>query len=223
MKSCSWVLVLLAVSALAVSSKLQSKPSRTTHKEQVSVSKKRVLVPVHHGFEEIELVTIVDVLRRAGAQVTVASVHSDELELVGMLKMRIVADAYFERVKDLEFDLIVSPGGSQNSRGLGSNPSVVEAFRRQKKSGRWFATICASTKLLLEDNGLLEDLQATGYPSLALSSGTQAAGSVVVSRNLITSRGPGTALEFALKLVEHLISRDKAVQLSSDLLASVDL
>ena len=187
-----WVFVCLFLVTAAFSSEKPArirfrKSGNAGHKESVNSKAPRVLIPVHNGFEEIELVTMAGILRRAGAQVTIASVHPGKLELVGMMKMKITADADFEEVKDQDYDLIASPGGVQNSRGLGSNPSVVQVFRKQQESGKWFAAICASPKLLLENNGLLENYLATGYPSLSLNSASQTSGTVVVSRNLITS------------------------------------
>ena len=177
-----------------------------------------VLVPLHDGFEEIELVCFVDVLRRAGAKVTIASVQQGHLQLVGANKIIIYADADFEDVKNADFDLIVCAGGNENSKGVGTHHGVIAKLKHQKEAGKWFGGICAAPKFVLEDNGLLEGLQATSYPGMHLHDRSTEDQNVVVCKNCITSRGPGTAIEFGVKLVEALMGKDKAQEVAKQVL-----
>ena len=181
----------------------------------------KVLVLIHKGFEEIELIAVVDILRRAKAEVIVASVHPGQLEVVGQNKIKLIADQDYESVKDKDFDLLVVPGGIENAKGLGSHPGVIEKYRKQKESGKWYAAICASPLYLLEANGLLDGVQGTSYPGMHLNDRTQEAHNVVVSKNCITSRSPGTAMEFALKLVEVVICKEKAADLAKMIMFQV--
>ena len=177
----------------------------------------KVLVPIHQGFEEIEFISIVDILRRAGAEVVVASVHEEKM-VKGCNSIVVKADELFEEVKDLDFDLVVSPGGMENAKGLAKMKEVVERFRRQKVEGKWYGAICATPKILFEPNGLLEGVKATSFPSvnLELSGEYLQKGNVVVSKNCITSQSPGTAAEFALTIVQHLISKEKAAEIAEE-------
>ena len=184
---------------------------------------RRVLVPIHKGFEEIEFISIVDILRRGGAQVTVASIHPGSISIAGSHKVVIRADADFEDVKSQEFDLIVCPGGLENAKGLAAHAGVVEKFKQQKAAGKWYGAICATPKLFLEPHGLLQGVQATSYPSLGLNEEFQAEGNVVVSGRCITSRSPGTALEFGLRLVEHVIGRPQALEVAEGCYTDIKL
>ena len=175
----------------------------------------KALVPVADGFEELELISIVDILRRANINVTLASVTHNK-QVKGAHQIVVSADALFDEVKDQEYDLVVCAGGMDNAKTLGSNQGVIARFKRQKESGKLYAAICASPKLVLEANGLLEGVQATGYPGLDLHDRSMENHNVVVSHNCVTSKAPGTALEFSLKLVEVLCGAEKAAHVAKD-------
>lgn len=180
---------------------------------------KSVLVPIADGTEELEAVTIVDVLRRAEAQVTVASVGS--LQVTASRKVKLVADSLIEDCKSLTYDLIVLPGGLPGAEHLRDCATLIDMLKAQKQAGRLYAAICASPAVALTPHGLLEDKQATCYPSFAetLPDSTQAAKRVVVDGNCITSQGPGTALEFSIELIRQLFDNDKARQVAEAMLA----
>lgn len=168
-----------------------------------------VLVPIAEGTEEIEAVTIIDVLRRAEAQVTVASVGA--LQITASRGVKIVADCLIEECKERDFDLIVLPGGIPGAEHLRDSPVLKEILMRQQTNGRLYAAICAAPAVVLQAHGLLENRLATCHPNFVegLQDGSSVESRVVVDGNCITSRGPGTAMAFSLKLVEMLFGKDK--------------
>ncbi|KAL6040791.1 Chaperone protein YajL [Balamuthia mandrillaris] len=183
---------------------------------------KNVLVPVADGSEEIETVSIIDTLRRAGANVTVAAV-GDALEVTCSRKVKLVADV---RLKDLEtaqqWDLIALPGGLDGAENLRRSEELKQLLLRQNQEGRLYAAICASPAVVLQTHGLLEGKQATCYPAERFVSSLKLKDSiedvVVEDGNCVTSRSPGTALPFALRLVQRLYGREKAEELAKTML-----
>jgi 4-methyl-5(b-hydroxyethyl)-thiazole monophosphate biosynthesis len=170
----------------------------------------KVLVPIADGIEEIEAVCLIDVLRRAGADVTVASV--DGLRVTASRGVRLIADCMVSDCADGTYDLIALPGGMPGAEHLRDSPVLTALLERQRREGRFFAAICASPAVVLQGHGLLEGRRATTHPNFVdrLGSRNGVERRVVVDGNCITSRGPGTALEFALKLVELLFGAAKA-------------
>jgi protein deglycase len=169
----------------------------------------KVLVPVADGSEEIEAVTIIDVLRRAGADVTVASV--DGLQITASRGVKLVADCLIGECREREYDLVVLPGGMPGAEHLRDNAILKEILVRQSGAGHLFGAICAAPAVVLESHGLLHNRKATCHPGhiKSLHDPSAAAEAVVVDGNCVTSQGPGTALAFALKLVELLFGREK--------------
>ena len=170
---------------------------------------KKALVAIANGTEEIEAVCIIDTLVRGGAAVTVASV--DGLQITASRGVKIVADALIADCKDIDYDLIVCPGGMPGAEHLRDSKILVEMLKAQKQAGKLYAAICASPICVLKTHGLLEHKKATCYPSMAdqLPNTESANKSVVVDGNCITSKGPGTSLEFALELVNQLFGQQK--------------
>ncbi|WP_077529739.1 DJ-1 family glyoxalase III [Vreelandella utahensis] len=168
------------------------------------------LVPIANGSEDIESVTIIDVLRRAGVEVTVASVHADAT-VTAARQTRITADTLITGCGDRNFDLVALPGGMPGARNLGESEPLVDILRAQKEAGRLYGAICAAPAVALEPNGLLEGRRATAHPGFQnqLSDQSRVGERVVVDGHCITSQGPGTALAFALTLVEYLCGRAK--------------
>jgi 4-methyl-5(b-hydroxyethyl)-thiazole monophosphate biosynthesis len=159
---------------------------------------KRVLVPLAEGFEELEAVTIIDILRRAGVEVVVASLAGSPV--TGSHGIRLAADTPLAAVLEQDFDMIALPGGMPGAEHLKNDPRIAGFVRRLHGRGSPVAAICAAP-MVLAAAGVLEGRRATGYPGFLADA---AADAVVVDRNVITSRGPGTALDFALTLVETL-------------------
>eukprot|EP01112_Ceratiomyxa_fruticulosa_P013272 TRINITY_DN3723_c0_g1_i1.p1 TRINITY_DN3723_c0_g1~~TRINITY_DN3723_c0_g1_i1.p1 ORF type:complete len:190 (-),score=45.07 TRINITY_DN3723_c0_g1_i1:111-680(-) len=172
---------------------------------------KKVLVPVGNGSEDIETVTIVDVLRRAGANVTLASVES-ELNIVAARKTKIIADVLLKDVVEQEWDLIALPGGMPGAERLRDSGPLTSLLQKQKLQNKLYAAICAAPAVVLETHGLIDGKNATCHPNFEdrLVNKTHIKDRVVVDENLITSRGPGSALEFSLALVEALYGIDHA-------------
>lgn len=164
---------------------------------------KRVLVPLAEGFEELEAVTIIDVLRRAGIEVVVASLAGSPV--TGSHGIRLAADTPLAALVEQEFDMIALPGGMPGAEHLKKDARIAEIIRRLHGKGRPVAAICAAP-MVLAAAGVLDGRRATSYPGF-LDDATRASvvdEAVVVDRGVITSRGPGTALDFALALVEEL-------------------
>ena len=164
---------------------------------------KRVLVPLAEGFEELEAVTIIDVLRRAGIEVVVASL--DASPVTGSHGIRISADTPLAALMEQDFDMIALPGGMPGADHLKKDARVTEIVRRLHERGRPVAAICAAP-MVLDAAGVLDGRRATSYPGFLKDAkcATIVGDAVVVDRGVITSRGPGTALDFALTLVAEL-------------------
>ena len=179
---------------------------------------KYVLVPIADGCEEIETACIVDVLRRAGASVTVASVGT--LQVTASRGMKFVADTFMSECVKNTYDLIVLPGGMPGAENLRDSKELVEMLKRQQQNGKLYAAICASPAVVFQHHGLLAERKATAYPSFAgLLENSEAIDSrVVVDGNCITSRAPGTAIEFSLTLVKILYGEQKATEVANAML-----
>ena len=175
----------------------------------------QVLVPIADGTEEIEAVCIIDVLRRAGAEVTVASVA--DLQITASRGVKIAADRQIADCMDTEWDLVVLPGGIPGAEHLRDCPELLDLLRKQEAGNRLYGAICAAPAVVLEHHGLLHGRQATAHPAFSGSLHNQELvdSRVVVDGNCITSRGPGTAIEFALQLVAELFGEEKAREVAA--------
>jgi 4-methyl-5(b-hydroxyethyl)-thiazole monophosphate biosynthesis len=178
---------------------------------------KRVLVPIADGSEEIEAVCLIDILRRAGAEVTVASVGA--LQITASRGLRIVADCLIDQCQATAFDLIALPGGMPGAERLRDSPALVRILKGQQARGAPYAAICAAPAVVLAPHGLLAHKRATCHPAFSrdLAGATPVDQRVVVDGNVVTSRGPGTALEFALALVALLFGEDRAAAVAAPL------
>ena len=180
---------------------------------------KTVLVPIADGSEEIEAVCTIDTLRRSGAQVTVASVM-DHLEITASRGVKLVADKLIGDCLQETYDVIALPGGMPGAEHLRDSKELISLLKQQRQEGRIYAAICASPVVVLQYHGLLVDKKATCHPSFAdkLENQDAVEQRVVVDGNCVTSRGPGTAIEFALKLIELLFDADKAQKVAGPML-----
>ncbi len=174
---------------------------------------KTILIPVAHGSESLETVTIANILRRAGLSVTLASIESD-LTVHATLDIRLTADRLLKDVIDEPFDLIALPGGSKGAEAFSACVPLIDRLMKQRASQGWYAAICAAPAIALAPHGLLEGRRATCYPALRDRLDQYVDEPVVVDGNCITSAGPGTAIAFSLKLVELLAGADKARQVA---------
>lgn len=175
----------------------------------------QALVILAEGFEEIEAVTIVDVLRRASINVTVAALASGPVH--GAHHIAVVPDVVLQDLELAGYDAVVLPGGMPGAQNLREDPRVVALVRRFAEAGKLTAAICAGPTVL-EAAGVLKQRRATSYPGHALPSAQYVEERVVEDGNIITSRGPATALEFAIALVARLTDADTAREQAKKLL-----
>lgn len=175
----------------------------------------KILVPLAEGFEEIEAFAIVDVLRRAGLDVVVAGTPGNLV--LGAHGVRVNTDARLIDVEESKLDSIVLPGGPGTDNLIRDERllKMVDSFARK---GKLVAAICAAPSILAK-LGLLKDRKATIFPGMEKLLDRPRSDPVVVDGNIITSQGPGTAIAFSLKIVEHLLGKDKAVKLKQQLVA----
>jgi len=170
----------------------------------------RVLIPLAEGCEELEAVTLIDLLRRAGIEVVSAGLRE------GLVKCSrgtlLMPDTVLDAVLGDAFDMIVLPGGLPGADHLNDDPRIHKLLRDMADNGRYTAAICAAPKVLASA-GLLDGRSATAYPgvlsALDLGQTRLSERPVVKDGSVITSRGPGTAMDFALELIETLCGADK--------------
>lgn len=177
---------------------------------------KKVYVLLAEGFEEVEALTPVDLLRRAGVEVVVVSTTQDKI-VTGARGIRVDSDAFLSDI-DESADILMLPGGIPGVPNLKANPAVIDMINRYVANGKYLAAICAGPSIPGE-MGLLEGQIATVYPGMEDTlKGACWAGkdvTVAVSEQFITSRGVGTVIDFALKMIEILVSKEKADQIAS--------
>ena len=163
----------------------------------------RVLVPLAQGCEELEAVTVIDILRRAGVEVVTAGLTPGPVR--ASRGVVILPDTILDAVLGESFDMVVLPGGKEGAERLGDDTRVGGLLQRMAAEGRYVAAICAAPKVLAEA-GLLEGRRATAFPGILdrMPGLTHSAEPVVRDGTIVTSRGPGTALDFALELVRLL-------------------
>ena len=166
-----------------------------------------VLVPLAQGCEELEAVTVVDLLRRAGVHVVTAGL--DNAPVRASRGVVLVADMTLDEALKQEYDMVVLPGGLPGADHLDGDPRIRGLLRTMADSGRYTAAICAAPKVLAS-TGLLEGKKVTSFPGVldAFADLDYRSDPVVQDGRLITSRGPGTAMDFALTLIENLLGMD---------------
>ncbi len=177
-----------------------------------------VLIPLAEGFEEIEAVTVVDLLRRAGVEVVTAGLKPGSVTASRGVVM--LPDVTLDAVLDRNFDMIVLPGGLPGAHHLRDDARVQAILKRHAAAGAYTAAICAAP-IALAQAGLLAGKTATSYPGfvekLASANFTHSTEAVVVDGKIVTSRGPGTAMDFALTLIELLCGRAQRDQVEAGL------
>lgn len=179
----------------------------------------RVLVPLAPGFEELEAVTIVDLLRRAEIEVTVAGLHAGAV--TGSRGTVIVPDLALDAALAHDYDMVVLPGGQPGATNLENDARIAPLLRATAARGACVAAICAAPKVLAAA-GLLDGKQATCYRNAidpkAFARVRLQQRAVVVDGNIVTSRGPGTAMDFALELIALLAGRARRDAVEANLL-----
>ncbi|HKJ17491.1 MAG TPA: DJ-1 family glyoxalase III [Xanthomonadales bacterium] len=179
---------------------------------------KKVLIVLAEGFEEIEAITSIDVLRRAEVEVVVAGV--DGLSITGAHGITVQADTDIEDIVDL-VDAVVLPGGLPGADNLANSKALKGYLEKMHAAGRHIAAICAAPAVVLASTSVLDDHTATCYPGFEDRFGDSTIFSsdrVVTECNITTSRGPGTAMEFSLSLVTTLVGSEAAALLEEQML-----
>jgi 4-methyl-5(b-hydroxyethyl)-thiazole monophosphate biosynthesis len=167
-----------------------------------------VLVPLAQGCEELEAVTVIDLLRRAGIGVVTAGL--DDKPVRGSRGTVLVPDVTLDEAVRQKYDMIVLPGGQPGADHLNADPRIRGVLKEMVETDRFTAAICAAPKVLA-GAGLLEGKRATSFPGVldAFAGVSYSEDAVVQDGKIITSRGPGTAMDFALVLIENLLGRAK--------------
>ena len=177
-----------------------------------------VLVPLAQGCEELEAVTVVDLLRRAGIDVITAGLDTQPVH--ASRGVTLLPDMSLDAALQLEFDMIVLPGGLPGADHLRDDPRVIELLKKMAAADRYTAAICAAPRVLAHA-GLLDGKRATSFPG-ALDVDTVPGieyqeAPVVMDGKVITSRGPGTAMDFALTLIETLVGKQQRDEVEAGL------
>jgi 4-methyl-5(b-hydroxyethyl)-thiazole monophosphate biosynthesis len=174
------------------------------------MASQRVLVPLAQGCEELEAVTIIDLLRRAGIEVITAGLDTQPVR--GSRGTVLIPDTSLDEVMTQAFDMVVLPGGLPGADHLEADVRIQQLLINMYESDRYIAAICAAPKVLASA-GLLQGKQVTCFPGVLDAADIEGMNvktdPVVQDGKVITSRGPGTAMDFSLLLIESLVGRDK--------------
>lgn len=179
----------------------------------------KVAILLADGFEEVEAMAVVDILRRAEIETVIAGLH--EGPVTSARRVRVIPDTVLDTIRPDDFDMIVLPGGQPGSDNLNSDPRVRALIRAFAEKGKLTAAICAAP-YVLGNAGILEGKKATAYPSYRerLGGAVYAEKPVVADGNVLTSRGPGTAFCFGLAIVERLAGKEAALKIKEAMLIS---
>jgi len=178
----------------------------------------RVLVPLAKGCEELEVVAVVNILRRAGVSVVLAQLEEGPVK--GGMSIALQGDCVLNEVLEEDFDMLVLPGGNEGTRRLSEDTRIAAKARQMAHANRFVAAICAAPKVLAQA-GLLDGKKATCYPGCldAFPFVLKEPHPVVRDGYFITSRGPGTALAFALGLVEALLGAQRREEIAQQIIS----
>lgn len=177
-----------------------------------------VLVPLAQGCEELEAITITDLLTRAGINVVTAGL--DEQIVTASRGMKLIPDKRLDDVLGEDFDMIVLPGGLPGADNLNNDQRIHKLVKTMAKNKKYISAICAAPRILATA-GLLDGKRATSFPGTldpySDCNIEYEEKAVVVDGNIITSRGPGTAMDFTLMLIELLMGKDKRYEVEAPL------
>lgn len=177
----------------------------------------RVAVVLADGFEEVEAMSIIDVLRRAEIETVVVGLHDGPV--LSTRKVKVIPDTIIDTVKSNDFDMIVLPGGQPGADNMKGDARVQALIRSFNNTGKRISAICAAP-IVLAGAGILQGKRVTSYPTYKDKLGhvVYEEKSVVEDGNILTSRGPGTALLFALAIVEQLVGKERAQKIKEAML-----
>ena len=179
----------------------------------------RVLIPLAPGFEDMEAVTLIDLLRRAAINVTVVGLAPGPV--TGARGTVVFPDLSVPDILNKDFDMMVLPGGQPGANNLAKDARIIELLRKMADAGKYTAAICAAPGVLAQA-GLLDGRKATAYPGTLTAETWPKVEAVdvpvMVDGKVITSRGPGTAIDFGLQLIETLTDKATRDKVESALL-----
>lgn len=178
----------------------------------------KIIIPISNGFEEIEAITIIDVCRRANIDVTIAALEN--IQTIGAHNIKVEANCMVDEINTSDFDMIVLPGGVPNAFTLAENEKVQSLLKEFKSQNKNIGAICAAPYALYKADVLNKNY--TCYPSFETKikdNGYHADDAIVIDGKVITSRGPATAMSFALEIVNILCGEETFNNVKNGLLA----
>lgn len=178
----------------------------------------KIIIAISNGFEEIEAISIIDICRRANIEVTIAA--TEDIQTAGANSIKIVADCLIDTITSSDFDMIVLPGGLPNAFNLAENEKVQSLLKEFKEQNKNIGAICAAPYALHKADVLNENF--TCYPSFEKEireNGYHEDDAIVIDGKVITSRGPATAMSFALEIVNILCGKETYTNVKNGLLA----
>lgn len=180
-----------------------------------------VLIPLAQGCEELEAVTLIDLMRRARFNVVSAGLEERLTPIKASRGTTLVPDTTLDEALKIEFDMIVLPGGLPGADHLNDDPRIIRLIQQMAASGKYTCAICAAPRALARA-GILEGRRATSYPGtldkMSVPGMTYTGEAITTDGKVVTSRGPGTAMDFALTLIELLGGKERREQVESPLL-----
>lgn len=182
----------------------------------------KALVLMANGTEELEAITAIDLWRRSGYDVTVAGTESPVLCARGT---KLIPDVLLNNLDTSKlFDLVFLPGGLEGTKNLNSNPKVEYILQNHKQNSKYIAAICAAPMILVEKGLINKNTVITSHPSLAekLSDYKYTEDTFVIDNHILTSRGAGTAIEFALNIIKLFSGKELANKIANDIVYSYD-
>ena len=181
----------------------------------------KVLIPLANGFEDIEAITVIDILRRGGMTVVTASIH-DTLEVRSAHGIVMQADALFSKAADEPYEAIVLPGGGEGTENLKASEQVIARLQRQKAEGKYLCAICAAPTVLVAAGVLDPDQHVTCYPTCQMELDREWVPQPVVAHgDVITGQAPGSAMLFGLVVLQHLAGEAAARKVARGMVTDV--
>jgi len=177
-----------------------------------------VCILLADGFEEIEALTVVDVLRRANIDIKMVHVDSSDEFVKGSHDITVKADCHIDQIQAEDIEMLVLPGGMPGTRNLENNDKVQALIKSMVERNKWVAAICAAP-MILGNKGYLKDVEAICFPGFEkyLCGAVLKNNPVNISKNFITSKGPGTAMKFAFAIVSVLQGKETAEQMAKSM------
>ena len=178
----------------------------------------KVCIFLAEGFEEIEALTVADILRRAGIETSLVSVTGKH-QVTSSHNITVLADAVFEEIDFIQADMIVLPGGMPGTLNLESHKGLMAQVDKFYEEGKWLAAICAAPSIF-GHKGMLAGKKACSFPDFEshLEGAQVVRDEVSVAGKMITSRGMGTAIPFGLEICAQLLGREKAQEISDKII-----